>query len=204
MKYFILFKLSYNTIIEVYSRGAIIMKKTVIIVVLVIAVVAVVWHRAARAASATETTVYCPLVSDIHKNNTSGDWYAQTTAGTWKSYQISFANSLTEFLGAQWVGVNVGKVACSYQAVQNFTAPSGPVSQATLPVQLIFHKMALQPSAAQWQRYNNPETTATETYNCVPKTQADLPFYQSSCPFTVKIKPKKPANSFGNEVEDLK
>jgi len=170
------------------------MKKTLIMVVLIIAVAAIVWHRTARAA---ETTVYCPLISAIQKNNADGNWYAQTAAGSWKSYHISFGNQLTGFLGAQWIGVNVGQVACIYQAAQQFTAQGTPTSQAVLPIHLIFHHMVLQPSIGKWQQYQK-----TETYNCAPQTQADLPFDQSNCPFTVK--PKKPKGNFDNEVEDLK
>lgn len=170
------------------------MKKILIIIVLIVAVTAVVWHRAARAA---ETTVYCPLISDIHKNNTTENWYAHTTTGSWQSYHTSFANQLTEFLGAQWVGVKIGQVACVYQAAQKFKVRGTPVLQPVFPIHLIFHDMVLQPSGGKWQQHQK-----TEAYNCRPRTQADLPFDQSDCAFQMRL--EKPAGSFDSEVEDLR
>ena len=66
-------------------------------------------------------TAFCPDISDIKSNPAKGNWVAKTKAGFWKSYHQSFATDLTQFVGAQWVGENLGQIFCVYQSEQRFT-----------------------------------------------------------------------------------
>jgi len=58
----------------------------------------------------------CPqadtLVSKDHK------WRAP---GGWKSYTTSFSDEIQGFIGAQWIGVRVGKIICLYQGTTSDT-----------------------------------------------------------------------------------
>jgi hypothetical protein len=53
---------------------------------------------------------YCPPVESLHQNKDT-TWSAPNG---WKSRSPSFVKSLRDFIGAQWVGVNVGEVICVY------------------------------------------------------------------------------------------
>lgn len=132
---------------------------------------------------------YCPQLNEIHKNRVNNNWTAQTKAGFWKSYHFSFATSITRFVGAQWNGANVGQLTCIYHSKQSFSMNGQQSSQHTLPVLLVFHTLARQPSAGKWKH------VATGIVNCYGTKISD-------CPFVVNMKP-----SIGNiyqEAEALK
>lgn len=59
----------------------------------------------------TTKIFYCPQPAELVKNGL----YWGTALGGWKGYSESFDASITSFLGAQWVGVNVGKMICIYK-----------------------------------------------------------------------------------------
>lgn len=59
----------------------------------------------------TLQTIYCPQPSELVK---TGLFWGTPTGG-WKGYSESFQSSITGFIGAQWVGVNVGKMICIYR-----------------------------------------------------------------------------------------
>lgn len=79
--------------------------------------------------------VLCPKPQELVKSGL----YWGTPTGGWRSYAESFDTSIVSFLGAQWVGINVGKMICIYKGnisisfpitVQNDTltqAPSGGI-----------------------------------------------------------------------------
>jgi hypothetical protein len=69
--------------------------------------------------SPKEAVHYCPLISELVKENLL--WSARS--GLWKSYSQSFAKEIDRFIGAQWIGVNVGKVICLYQGKGSFDFP---------------------------------------------------------------------------------
>jgi hypothetical protein len=56
-------------------------------------------------------TIFCPLPSQLVKNGL----YWATPTGNWKSYSESFDATVTTFVGAQWIGINVGKMVCIYK-----------------------------------------------------------------------------------------
>lgn len=141
------------------------------------------------AANSPATFAYCPQPNEIHKNPVNNNWTAQTKAGFWKSYHFSFATTITRFVGAQWNGANVGQLTCIYHSKQRFTMNGQETSQRTLPILLVFHTLARQPSGAKWKH------VATGIVNCYGQKIKD-------CPFVVNMKP-----SVGNiyqEAEALK
>jgi hypothetical protein len=108
-----------------------------------------------------------------------------------KSYDLSFATSLTRFVGAQWVGANVGQITCVYHSQQEFTMKGQATIQKTLPVLLVFHTLAFQPTNKNWKR------ASRGVYNCVPGKNG-----RSDCPFKINIKPK--TGDVYQEAESLK
>ena len=66
----------------------------------------------------TTKKLYCPDVSKLKKINMF--WGA---AGGWRSYSESFVNVVDSFVGAQWVGINVGKMLCIYKSKATFEFP---------------------------------------------------------------------------------
>ncbi len=76
-------------------------------------------------------TLYCPTPDQLIKNGL----FWGTATGNWKSYSESFDNSIVTFIGAQWVGINVGKMVCIYKGnlamsfpitIQNDALSQGP------------------------------------------------------------------------------
>ncbi len=66
----------------------------------------------------TTKKLYCPDVSKLKKINMF--WGAP---GGWRSYSESFVNVIDSFSGAQWIGVNVGKMLCVYRSKSTFEFP---------------------------------------------------------------------------------
>lgn len=86
---------------------------------------------------------YCPDVSDLSRQGTT--WSAP---GNWKSYQVSFISTVTRFMGAQWMGTNVGRTVCLY---------SGDNSN-DFPVQLVFPALSELPDLPLWKAGSNSNT----------------------------------------------
>ena len=80
----------------------------------------------------------CPPLSALHKNAKTLVW--STAHSDWRSFSTSFADHLSEFLGAQWQGVNVGSVACLYRSPDKIT----------FPVVLQFNRLVYEPKGGQW------------------------------------------------------
>lgn len=64
----------------------------------------------------------CPDAKTLTKDPKSLIWSAP---GNWKSYSASFVDNIERFLGAQWHGVQVGRIVCVYAGRK---ASSFPVS----------------------------------------------------------------------------
>lgn len=62
---------------------------------------------------------FCPLATELTKD-ADLIWHGPNH---WKAYSQSFANEVGGFIGAQWTGVNVGKVFCIYKAKDKVTFP---------------------------------------------------------------------------------
>ena len=57
--------------------------------------------------------VYCPRQSELFKKDQF--WYGPNS---WRDYSPSFASHINNFAGAQWVGVNIGKIICLYKGLE--------------------------------------------------------------------------------------
>ena len=103
---------------------------------------------------------YCPKASDLQRQ----DFY-WIAPGGWRSYDTSFSKSMKEFAGAQWQGLNVGKVLCVYKGA----------SSGTFPVILQRGNLVITPHGHSWYplRENN-------LINCDSSHIEDCPFYQLS------------------------
>lgn len=103
--------------------------------------------------------ILCPKPSELVKNGL----YWGTPVGGWKSYAESFDTSITSFQGAQWVGVNVGKMICIYK---------GNLAMA-FPITIQNDTLAQTPSGGLWGN------DLGGYRNCHSSNMAD-------CPFTIK------------------
>ncbi len=61
---------------------------------------------------------YCPTVNKLTKQGMRWDG-----PGGWKSYSDSFVKQTKYFIGAQWIGINVGKIICLYRGDDSLTFP---------------------------------------------------------------------------------
>ena len=69
-------------------------------------------------AKKTDAYSYCPVVSNLNKEGMK--WHAP---GGWRSYSDSFVKQTKYFIGAQWVGIKVGKIICLYRGDDKLTFP---------------------------------------------------------------------------------
>ena len=108
----------------------------------------------------------CPAISALTKDPVNMTWH--TKDNQFKSYNKSFASGLKEFIGAQWVGTNVGQVFCVYKGIES----------DTFPVLLSFHTLTLEPHEGdgQWGKDQGGFR------NCASKAQSD-------CMFMMRVKP---------------
>lgn len=113
----------------------------------------------------------CPNISEITKDPVTQMWSAQTKAGAWKSYTLSFATKLTQFYGAQWTGEKMGQITCVYGAEQQLTVRGNPFTEPTISVALIFHTLTLGPSGGSWKK------AKAGVYNCKSNAQKNCAFY---------------------------
>ncbi|MCK4870361.1 MAG: T4SS-associated protein EirA [Gammaproteobacteria bacterium] len=81
--------------------------------------------------------LYCPEVKDL--KNHAMIWHAGTK---WRSYSPSFVKKIKAFVGAQWIGINVGKIICLYRGAEKITFPVAlePVHPVLVPT----------PNGAHW------------------------------------------------------
>lgn len=184
------------------------MKKTLIILILIVAILSIVWHRSIFSApkvvskavskvtskitsNAAPKQIYiqCPKIKDAQKNPKKGNWIAKTTKGYWKSYDMSFATHLTQFVGAQWSGAEMGQVTCIYNSQQKFTMNGQLKREHTLPVLLVFHTLTFKPMTGKWKRFS------VGVYNCYSRKQSD-------CQYVMQI--KAPPGNIYQEAEALK
>lgn len=122
---------------------------------------------------------YCPEKEKLVK--TGMIWTAEDK---WKSHDESFAEKISEFLGAQWTGINLGTIICIYgdQAVVDFPIALEP----------IYVMSALEPQGDNWsvnvKGYRFCHSTNTQDCGFMvqqPKTQG--PLYDD-----IKYNPTKP------------
>lgn len=107
---------------------------------------------------------YCPPVSALVKE---GLWWRSGT--NWKCFNQSFVNEIDSFIGAQWVGVQLGKVICMYQGKNTFDFPIALEPITPVPV--------IEPDGAGWSSNINGYRLCKSTNNM-------------DCAFYVKVETK--------------
>jgi hypothetical protein len=103
--------------------------------------------------------LYCPDPKALQKDN--GWWKVDDI---WKSDSQSAGKAIKEFIGAQWIGVKIGKIICLYSEEDKYAFP---VALATVRSVLIF-----EPTATVWM------ATKKGYKNCVSHNVIDCPFVQ--------------------------
>ena len=112
---------------------------------------------------------YCPPPSQLYLDKNK--W--KTKFG-WKSYEVSFTKKISRFVGAQWQGVNIGRITCLYQSV----------NANDFPVQLSTDSLVYVPSKPLWRKL------PSGVHNCVSVNNSVC-----DCPFSyVKSKGKQTIN----------
>lgn len=117
-----------------------------------------------------ETTDYCPPVDQLHK----ADLNWQSEEGGWQSNNPSFTDQIGSFQGAQWQGVNNGKIICIYKG-----------ESSDFPITLQTNRVVARPSGPNWKQLQQPPNNIeTEIYNCFSSDTADCPFPKVSYTWT--------------------
>ena len=122
-------------------------------------------------------TITCPPVSDLVL--TSNRYWASKDA-TFRNFDISVSNQIDGFLGAQWEGTNIGRIACVYK----------PHPPEVFLITLLYNDLAFLPTGKNWKATNNGRW-----YNC--KSNNII-----ACPFSIRAKP--PKENLYNEALQLK
>jgi len=86
----------------------------------------------------TSPPQFCPQAEELVLN---GDMW-QTENGNWKSFTQSSATKVQGFIGAQWMGIKVGKIICLYHTNEAVAFP--------LAVEHAINKPILEPSGYGW------------------------------------------------------
>jgi len=102
---------------------------------------------------------YCPALNELTFDASTRIWSAPNG---WKSYEQSFAKEIGQFLGAQWIGIEVGQVACIYAGKDEYT----------FPILLIHNKLIQTPKKGLWKKNANDGH-----YHCVTHQINQCPFY---------------------------
>ena len=103
--------------------------------------------------------LYCPEPSTLQNEN--GWWKVDNI---WKSDSQSSGKKIKSFLGAQWIGVNIGKIICLYTEEEKHAFP---VALTTVKSLLVF-----APTASIWIE------TKKGYKNCISNNVADCSFVQ--------------------------
>lgn len=112
-----------------------------------------------------EVKAICPTPDKLIKNKNKMMFYA---GDNWRTYEKSFITKVTTFVGAQWDGINVGRIICVY-----IGKPKG-----SFPLQLHFMKLSKTPDGGKWKQKNSSLKSCAST----DRTQ---------CPFTYTKKTGK-------------
>ena len=96
----------------------------------------------------------CPAISELTLND-KRNWEDKPH---WKSYDFSYDNKLSSFLGAQWAGTPIGKVGqvnCIYQG------------DSIIPISLVFNTLVVIPTDTFWKKQKSPSGNGgLLTLNC--------------------------------------
>lgn len=109
----------------------------------------------------------CPDTQTLTQDPKNKTWSAK---GGWKSFNLSFATKADHFIGAQWVGVNVGKITCVY----------APLEKMTFPITVQYMGLVFVPESGMWQK---PQKKDQGYRNCISTKQ-------NNCFFIPRLEPK--------------
>jgi hypothetical protein len=84
------------------------------------------------------------------------------TSGGWVSYGESFDTRITSFVGAEWVGINVGKIICIYRGDKRIAFP--------IALEQKRNKLAPSPTGPHWSAEQNGRK------ECLSNDVKDCPF----------------------------
>ncbi|MDF3055007.1 MAG: putative exported protein [Gammaproteobacteria bacterium] len=124
----------------------------------------------------------CPPVTSLTQDPVKKIW---TGPGNWHSLNPSFSRTLDRFVGAQWVGVGVGHIVCSYT---NHT-------QVSFVVHLQRNNLVSSPVGGLWSKDKggHKDCFSSDTQQCSysviniikPKNvHEEIDFYNKSTPHT--------------------
>jgi hypothetical protein len=80
---------------------------------------------------------FCPSAKELIKEELF--WQAGTN---WKSFTQSFAKEIGGFLGAQWIGVKIGKIICLYYGKEGMDFP--------IALEQVHSQLILEPKGTSW------------------------------------------------------
>jgi hypothetical protein len=118
----------------------------------------------ANTGTASTTSVkklYCPEISKLIKKEMF--WGAP---GGWRSYSESFVNTIASFGGAQWIGINLGKMVCVYKGKETFE----------FPVVLQNDTLTPTPEGDKWVKPTPKPGESSGYMNCLSGDILDCPF----------------------------
>lgn len=118
----------------------------------------------------------CPDISALKKikeGKRENTWFAN---GGWQSNDISFADQVKQFVGAQWKGSNLGNLVCVYETLQ-----LGVQRSITFPILLRYHVLVFLPTKneGQWER-SSDASNMDSVMNCHSKNPEDCQFLSSA------------------------
>lgn len=105
------------------------------------------------------TPNYCPGPHVLVKQDLK--WLSQD--GRWETYTPSSATEILNFIGAQWLGIKVGKIICLYQTNEEVSFP--------LALEQTRYQAILEPQGAGWSSLINSHKL------CKSASTADCPYY---------------------------
>lgn len=88
-----------------------------------------------------QTLHLCPAPSELVLNKKDSTWSAHSG---WEPQSPSFVTKVTTFLGAQWSGVQIGKISCIYSGL-----PKG-----TFPIAISYSKLTYDPTTSMPKKYS--------------------------------------------------
>lgn len=99
---------------------------------------------------------YCPLAKELTKGNN----FRWVVGEKWTSYSESFIREVHSFVGAQWVGIRVGKIICLYQGKNSFDFP--------IALEQLKNKIILEPHGQYWSglTQNRRFCKSTNVFDC--------------------------------------
>ena len=93
------------------------------------------------AATINDPSFYCPLPTELYQENLF--WKAPYG---WRDYSTSFAKAIKGFIGAQWIGVNLGKIICLYNGLED-----NGLEENDFPIALERDVLIQKPQGQHWK-----------------------------------------------------